>query len=244
MSSIRQITGACFNAATQLRRMGGESPVPVESLHQKMIGYIDDLWKQGKEEGLGEEEAEELAYALVAHLDEIALRKPGSIRDYWVNNLLQMHFFRENVAGDGFFVRLDRIRTRAKKKDKSRELLDVYYLCLLFGFEGRYRVNRNQAELSQLRESLSKELAQWKKKKLSPRGDRPPGTKAKVRRALPLLTFAIVVLAASLLYYGGLKLSIDMRGNDLREDLEAAEDEARSRAAKSERELRNAEERS
>ena len=69
------------------------------------------------------------------------MRKPGGIRDVWMSNPLQLHYFNENLAGEGFFYRLERILADPRRV----EALRVYYLCLLFGFQGKYAVRGRRA---------------------------------------------------------------------------------------------------
>ena len=71
------------------------------------------------------------------------LQKGGALRDFWMPRLLQMRYFNENVAGEAFFERLAAIRRDPTRSD----VLRVYYLCLLFGFRGKYRVRGGELEL-------------------------------------------------------------------------------------------------
>ena len=91
-----------------------------------------------------EHDVQDIAYALVALADELAMRQPGGIRDVWLSNPLQLHYFNENVAGEGFFYRLEFLI-----RDPSRlEVLRVYYQCLLFGFLGKYAIRGGELELA------------------------------------------------------------------------------------------------
>ena len=73
----------------------------------------------------------DMAYAVVALADEIALHKGGSIRDFWMQRPLQLHYFNENLAGEGFFHRLNAVLSDPSRND----ILRVYYVCLLMGFQ-------------------------------------------------------------------------------------------------------------
>jgi type VI secretion system protein ImpK len=150
-----------------------------------------------------------MAYALVALADEMALGMSESVRRYWMANMLQLRYFNENVAGEGFFQKLDAIRRDPRRTD----VLQVYYLCLLLGFQGRYAVRGGEIELLNVIEVLRTEIAQALDipDELSPSGDRPDD--AVLRRAgrMPFLWVSIGALALAVSVYTALRVSI---GND------------------------------
>ena len=149
-----------------------------------------------------------MAYALVALLDEVALSRPEPYRSFWMTNLLQLHYFNENVAGDGFFARLNTVR-----KDPHRaEVLQVYYLCMLFGFQGRYRIRGGELELMTLIDSVQKDLERAKPfdyELLSPHGERPTESMLAGKRRLSPMVISLGAMMLALLVYGGLVLGLD-----------------------------------
>ena len=78
-----------------------------------------------------------IKYAMAALVDEIILHSAwdGSIE--WLGQPLQLYFFSEHLAGEGFFTRLDILRQDALN---NCNLLEVYYVCLELGFTGIYRI--------------------------------------------------------------------------------------------------------
>jgi type VI secretion system protein ImpK len=74
---------------------------------------------------------------MAALVDEIILHSAwdGSIE--WLGQPLQLYFFSEHLAGEGFFTRLDILRQNALN---NCDLLEVYYVCLELGFTGIYRI--------------------------------------------------------------------------------------------------------
>src|SRR5207237_4035065 len=98
--------------------------------------------------------------------------KCDRFRQYSLPNLLQRHYFHENVAGVAFFTRLEGIR----KDPRRAEALRVYYLALAFGFRGKHAVRGGELELLNLTEALHRELGRGRRfesEMLSPRGERP-----------------------------------------------------------------------
>jgi len=75
-------------------------------------------------------------YALAAYVDECVLSSEWSGKIQWKQSPLQLQFFNEHLAGEHFFDRLLYLR---KSLSKYIDVLEIYYVCLTLGFEGRYR---------------------------------------------------------------------------------------------------------
>jgi type VI secretion system protein ImpK len=217
MKKVTDLTKDCFNAINQLREaQEGVAPAP-EILHQRLRGFIDALLERGPREGYQERDVRDMAYALVALADEMALAMSDNVRRYWMANLLQLRYFNENVAGDGFFTHLEGVR-----RDPRRiEVLEVYYLCLLLGFQGKYAIRGGEIELLNLIDALRGELAQALDipDELSPSAERPDDFVRKRRGGLPFLWVAIGALALAVGVYAALRVSIGNEGAVARDRL-------------------------
>lgn len=144
MDRVNEVSAECFNAMVQLRSLADEGHLAPEMFHSRLISFIDGVFMKGRQAGMQEHDVQDIAYALVALADELALRKPGGVRDIWMSNPLQLHYFNENVAGEGFFHRLEYLI-----RDPSRiDVLRIYYQCLLFGFQGKYAIRGGELELA------------------------------------------------------------------------------------------------
>jgi len=84
-----------------------------------------------------EEYAKLATYAVVALLDESILSSPGPLREGWLGYPLQQELFGENVAGENFFLQLRDLLARPDSPELA-DILELYQLCLLLGFKGRY----------------------------------------------------------------------------------------------------------
>ena len=76
-------------------------------------------------------------YAFSAYIDEMVLYSNWPEKTIWAEKTLQATFFSEQLAGEGFFERLDKIQ---KNNPNNIELIKLYYFCLELGFQGKYRV--------------------------------------------------------------------------------------------------------
>jgi len=104
-------------------------------LRQRLVSSLDRMVSDGRRLGIADADLSEARYALVAFIDEQVMRSDWSGRADWMARPLQLDLYRENTAGENFFVRL-RSLLRAGDRPVAVEL---YYLCLVLGFQGAYR---------------------------------------------------------------------------------------------------------
>ena len=90
-------------------------------------------------------------YAVVALVDETVMSSTWPGAEQWRREPLQVHYYDNLLAGEQFFVRLDELRT-----GPDDDLLEVYFLCLCAGFQGRFR--DEPAELQSRRRKLFQQL--------------------------------------------------------------------------------------
>ena len=102
---VQDLTGECFGAIARLRELDGPVPSP-EMVHARIRGFIEALKERARIRGIPDKDTQDIVYAIVALTDEIALNTPEPLRSYWMSQPLQLHYFGENVAGEGFFARL------------------------------------------------------------------------------------------------------------------------------------------
>ncbi|NVB36779.1 DotU family type IV/VI secretion system protein [Pseudenhygromyxa sp. WMMC2535] len=143
MERINEVTKDTFNALIQFRALDSSSAVSPQMPYQRLCGFIDQMLSYAREIGYEEIDVVDMAYAIVALADEVALHKGGPIRDFWMQRPLQLHYFNENLAGEGFFHRLNAVMSDPARVD----ILRVYYVCLLLGFQGQYAIRGGELEL-------------------------------------------------------------------------------------------------
>lgn len=220
MERVTRTVSECFGAVIHLRRSEPSALPEPEQVHRRLRAFVDRMLKRAAEEGFNHQDAQEIAYAVVALLDEVALAKSDSMREYWMSQTLQFHYFKENRAGEGFFQRLNAIR----RDPNRRDVLRAYYLCLVLGFQGRYRVRGGELELMQLTETLARDLAPGAAvgtDTLAPHGERPPDGLRQTARRLPLVAFSAGALVFALLVYTGLRIAISSEASALIESVSA-----------------------
>ena len=157
MNRINEVTKDCLGAVVALRRLPDSSAVHPEHIHEVIRGRVDEMIERGKTLGLGESDVADITYAIVALIDEVAQTMSGPIQELWHFQPLQLYYFSENVAGDGFFERLERILA-----DPSRiEVLIVFHICLMLGFRGRFAVRGGDPQLADVERRVREGLGRF-----------------------------------------------------------------------------------
>jgi len=91
-------------------------------------------------------------YLLCTFVDEAAAGTPWGGNGAWARDTLLVRFHNETWGGEKSFQLLARL---AENPTAHRDLLELFFVCLSLGFEGRYRVLDNgRAQLEALRERL------------------------------------------------------------------------------------------
>jgi len=234
VTAIRDITAECFNAVVALRHVGDDSLLSPGLLHAQFLAVIAAMQTRARTARYLDKEIEDITYAIVALIDEVALRKSGPIVMHWMTDLLQMRLFNENVAGDGFFLRLERLLASPERSERWRDVLFVFYACLALGFQGRYQMQGGDSQLVALTQQVSVALGvAGEPAPLSPRGKRPAESRRMSRQTVSVVSVALVALGLSAALYIGLRIHIAGEADRVVERARAAEDtlEAMTRLA-------------
>ena len=79
------------------------------------------------------------AFATVALLDESILNSRNPLFADWPRKPLQEEMFGTHIAGETFFQYAQQLLSRNDSPEVA-DILEVYYLCLLLGYRGRFSV--------------------------------------------------------------------------------------------------------
>jgi type VI secretion system protein ImpK len=155
-------------------------------------------------------------YALCAALDDVALATPWGQASGWATRSLVSSFHQEVRSGERFF---DLLTGMQKDPGRYREALEICYLCLSLGFQGRYRLApRGHAELDRIREGLFQLLQQIRgnfERELSPRWRGVDAPHRGPGRSVP--AWVAGALSVAMLAFGWIWVSdsVNAAGDDL-----------------------------
>jgi type VI secretion system protein ImpK len=155
--------------------------------------------------GIAPEKVIAARYALCTLLDETAASTPWGGSGIWAKHSLLVMFHNETSGGEKFFQLLAKV---AENPGANHDLLELMYVCLALGFEGRYRVIDNgRAQLEALRERLALLLRRQQgdyERDLSPHWRGAQALRSRVLTVLPLwviLAVCGVILLGIFLFF-------------------------------------------
>ena len=140
-----------------VRIHSGRQPlVNADMFRRRTKEALAEVTREAMKRNYAAEHTIETDFALVAFLDEVILTSKDPAREEWVQKPLQEELFNITTAGELFFTRIERLLTRADTQELA-DMLEVYYLCILLGFEGQFST-RNKTELHLLSDRMRQRI--------------------------------------------------------------------------------------
>ncbi|BCG01805.1 hypothetical protein PPGU19_063730 (plasmid) [Paraburkholderia sp. PGU19] len=123
----------------------------VEELRTQLIQMIRTFETQGRASGIDDEKLGASRYCLCTFLDEAISSTPWGA-GMWASRSLLVTFHNEASGGERFFLILQRL---AQNPTGNADVLELIYVILGLGFEGRYRlIDGGRTQLDTIRERL------------------------------------------------------------------------------------------
>jgi type VI secretion system protein ImpK len=226
LDSIRGAgTSALATAASPLLVLmsqirGLPSHADVNGLHQQVIGRIQKFESDATAAGVSSEHAISARYALCAALDETVLSTPWGSESVWSTHTLLTTFHKETWGGEKFFQILDRLKANASA---NLDLMEVMYLCLALGFEGKYKIQeRGQVQLATIQDDVYRLIRQVRgeaERGLSPNWRGVEDKRNPLVRYVPLWVVASVLLAVLLGVFISFRFTLARAGQPIDEVL-------------------------
>lgn len=189
-----------------------------ESFRVRITQVLSSAEQGAREMGYQSDDVRYALFAVIAFLDETVLNSGQQMFADWPRRTLQQEVFGVHMAGEQFFQYLQQLLERQDSPDLA-DLLEVFELCLLMGFKGRYSATHG-GDLQSFIQALSQKIGRIR----GPVGDlsphwRPPQGDIGRRRdrwvpRLAILAATLVVLAVGM--YGYFAFSLRSGVNDLR----------------------------
>ena len=155
--------------------------------------------------GVESSQASTARYVLCTVIDEAVVTTVWGKESEWSQMSLLSKFHNETFGGERFFLLLDRL---SKNPVKHLPMLELMYLCLALGFEGKYRIQpRGLLELDNLRDALYRQIHQTRAdvpRELSPHWQGVGESQRQVPvRIVPWWMVALTTLVCLLVMYSG-----------------------------------------
>ena len=198
--------------APRIRTMASH-PNPA-ALKEALAESLRQFEQQARQAGVANDQVIAGRYVLCTFLDESAASTPWGGSGAWSAHSLLVQFHNEAWGGEKVFQLMSKL---AENVPGNRALLELLYVVLSLGFEGRYRVLDNgRMQLDGVRLKLSQMLAAVRgpcDQALSPHWQGVPQRGQRLRDGLPVWVVATVSALVLALIYMGLRLTVNSQSD-------------------------------
>jgi len=170
--------------------------VPYDEFRASVMARVDECRRHPARGDISEEDYERARFAVFCWVDDRVMQSAWSGKVQWQKESLQRIHYKTAQGGAEFFIRLK------ETESSRREVLEVYYLCLMAGFRGRYGMEEDEQILDDLKFVLRQKLIRDEDqltgdghRKLFPApylGVLPTGGVSRARAGSSLLAFFLV----------------------------------------------------
>ena len=210
LNPLVQAAAPLLAAAPRLRAMA-RHPDP-QALRASLAESIKRFEASARALSLPNEQLVAARYVLCTLLDEAASSTPWGSAGAWSSQSLLVQFHNEGWGGEKVFQLLTRL---AENPTQHRNLLELIYVALSLGFEGRFKVLDNgRAQLDSVRERLAQMLRQLSGPAEKTLSSQWQGIAASPRRLRDGLSPWVVAVAAAVvlaLVFVVLRLTLNAR---------------------------------
>lgn len=192
----------------------------VDELRQRLSAEVSGFENRLLQSGISADHVRMASYALCSFLDETILNTPWGSQSNWGHQSLLISFHKEAWGGEKFF---DIIGLLVKQPAQNLALIELAYLFLSLGFQGKFRILTNGVnELEKYRLELYQLIQRVKgdyERELSPRWRGLRDVRNALVRYVPLWVVGAVLGVALILAFIGFVLALNARSDQLFADL-------------------------
>lgn len=154
MSPLLQAATPLLLLAGRLR--GALSPMDIDGLRRQVLDDVQQFEHRASAAGVANDVVLTARYAICAALDEAVLSTPWGSVSAWAQQPLLATLHHETWGGEKFFEILDRV---TGQPETFLDLMEIQYLCLVFGFTGKYQVKAGgEEQLIEVRRAVARRL--------------------------------------------------------------------------------------
>ena len=176
----------------------------LHALNQRLSGELKLFEHRALHDGAESSQVMAARYVLCTAIDEAVVTTPWGNESEWSQMSLLSSFHNETFGGEKFFQLLERL---SRNPVKHLPMLELMYLCLSLGFEGKYRVMpRGMLELEAVRDSLYRQIRQLRgdvPRDVSPHWQGLRDTRRRLVRIVPWWMVALFTLICLGMLYAG-----------------------------------------
>lgn len=202
---------ACADAMSLATQLSWARDLPSPDVLQRRIsGLFEQMARKCRDAGIAEEDVVDARYAIAAFMDEQIFRSPWPGRQQWMSQPLQLVYFNENTAGEGFFNRMQALQQQPQRA----HVLQIFYLCVSLGFQGKFAVRGGEG-LAALQDYVGAQVARsLPADVISPHGEPRDAGRSFARTQMPIIAIAITVFALAVIVFVVLKLVVSSNADN------------------------------
>ncbi|MBM7063373.1 type IVB secretion system protein IcmH/DotU [Pseudomonas sp. UL073] len=202
--SLNPLVGAATPLLASLVRLRhGAGDETLDTLQERLVGEVKQFEYRALQDGGENSQVLAARYVLCTVLDEAVSTTPWGDAGEWSRMSLLSRFHNETFGGEKVFQLLERLSANPLK---HLPMLELLYLCLALGFEGKYRVlSRGAQALELLRDELYRSIRQLRgevPRELSPHGLGSPARGQRLVRIVPWWLIGLFTLTCLASLYG------------------------------------------
>lgn len=185
----------------------GQAPQDEQAFAAEVRQFLGAVERNASRHDIAGEDVHAAKYAYCAAIDEAILTSSEcTFRESWAREPLQLTLFGDHLAGENFFDRLEQLRAQGAPRLAA---LEVFYFCLLLGFEGKYLLEGPE-KLGYLSARVGDEILYLKGKRtgFSPHWAPPDRITHALRRTAPVWIAAAAMAAIGIISYATLRISL------------------------------------
>jgi type VI secretion system protein ImpK len=192
------------------RIRGTATQKDIEGLRDRVVRELKSFEANASATGLPRELVRTAHYALSATIDDLVLSTPWGGQSSWSKRSMVSTFHNEVVGGERFYEILNQLN---KNPGTNADVLELMYVCLALGFEGRLRVTgRGTSEHSRVREGIYRTLRERRgdfERDLSPHWRGLAAVHRPLTSYIPAWVIAVVTAAVLLLMFMGFTYALN-----------------------------------
>lgn len=202
---LNPLISAAAHLLSEVVRLRNDPPAEdMESLQHRYVEDIKHFERTALQSEVENSQVMSARYVMCTVLDEAVVCTSWGVESTWSRYSLLSTFHNETSGGEKVFQLLDRI---TRNPVKYLPLIELIYVCLSLGFEGKYRViNRGTLELEAIRDSLYRQIRQLRgdvPKALSPQWQGLQSNRRGLIRIVPWWLVTLFTVICLIIMYSG-----------------------------------------
>ncbi|WP_339456204.1 type IVB secretion system protein IcmH/DotU [Pseudomonas sp. EA_65y_Pfl1_P120] len=198
------VAAACELLSEVVRLKHSESFEDLYELNERLTSGLKLFEVRALHNGAESSQVMAARYVLCSVVDEAVVTTTWGNESEWSQMSLLSSFHNETFGGEKFFQLLDRL---SKNPVKHLPMLELMYLCLALGFEGKYRVQaRGVLDLEGIRDALYRQIRQLRgdvPRELSPHWEGLNDRRHNLVRIVPAWMVVLFTVICLVVMYSG-----------------------------------------